>query len=1475
MRKASILFLLTLLLFLNADLSPHIVSAQTTPLHKPLPIRAQIVDGEAADVGEWPWQVYIKAGPFQCGGSLIHEEWVLTAAHCLLNEAGTDILLISEVSVILGLHDLTNQAGTQEIQAAQLIMHENYSLATNQDDIGLIKLAAPAQLSNTVALVSLVDSTEFDTLAAPETLGWVTGWGAIYENGPGSAILQEVAVPIITNQTCNVSYGDTISSNMFCAGFAEGGKDACQGDSGGPLSVPSGEGWKQAGIISWGTGCAQPEYYGVYTRIYKYDAWLTQYVDGLFPPNPPPDTPTSLPPATPTLTSTVGLTLTATPVITPTIDLDPTLTPTPNMTATATVMATATGTVTPTATIVVTSTVAPTATTTPTVTVSLSSTSTATTAPIETATSLPTATPTPTDVTENTPTATFTLSPTSTPVPPTPVPPTATITLTATATSIATMTPVPQPPPALVPGKIRNADFDLGANGDWIENSSRFGGQGSLIYSDGLVENLAPHSGSHLAWLGGANSESSTLLQTVLLPEASEISLAFHYFVTSEDDCGKDRVQVTVDDDAVLRLELCKQYTDDSWRTGTVDLSYYAGEPITLGFRVDTDEEYVSSFFLDSLRLDVVEIPLATPTSTSAVTPVGTATAAPYATQIQLGDFEPVSSDHVDARYWTQLSQTLDDASSMIISSIGADLPFRAHSGTHMALLGMANDEDGSLSQRLLLPDVERIALRLHYQILSTDACGFDHATISLIPVELTDSERLQALAEPLASYELCQDTQTDRWISATLDVSAWRNTLVDLTLAIQTDSVRLSGIYIDDIQLLTAGAAAHSVWPQTLNFHAIGSAGNPMEKELRIDVPQGMQWQATAISSGWLSLINNREWTNLVESTVVVSTAVESTVVVSTELADLSVHAQTTGLATGFYTGTIQVRPTDPDLASWLNADVSVSLVVFDTPPPNFEPDDLTLHAESGTNGVALSWSLPNNPYVDSYRILRRTLGDFAEVGTATELSYVDLHQSDNLLQPKNRYCYQIEAIASDYLIEELSESDQFVWARSNEVCLKFGYLTLSIPDLIGAPGSEVIVPIYLQNATDFQLYNGHLELLYDKRAIEVTGLLPSEFAPEYDWAYQTKNIGGNQRLLTLEASSTMTDSVPNEEPQLINGSGPLALIAVKLIGDDESRTEIRWRDSVLFDNRPNIDGSSITVVQADGTFEEARLALNNGMITVKEATNFLLGDLNGDADVRESDAVDLLRLVAAKKAPRYNQLHAGDITGNKRLDAADAAMILAYSTTQQWPFQTSESELLRASSTHIETTQIAIGLTDVAVAAGGTITSSMWISGLVDFAAAELAVTYDPSVVEKVISVSVAEDPTLDGYLLEYTDNGAGLLRIATAGAPLQGEWSLLSVQFQVKKSAAGGESSALRLVQTNLYDLLGRSLGKGNGIEVQSATLTVVGPTAPQPNPTPTQTDEPVKDDPQPDKGTGEQGQELPVQKERSIFLPFINQ
>jgi secreted trypsin-like serine protease len=237
---------------------------------------SRIVGGHPARPDDWPWQVAIFPGQNLCGGSLIHRQWVLTAAHCL--PAG---LSAGDVAVRAGSNNV--REGGQLLRASHLFVHPGYKKGPSeeQDDIALIRLQQPVDAPG--ARVIQLQSTRLEQVfAAPGACAVVTGWGTTREKGSISFVLQQVDVPIVDPARCNRVYAGKVSPNALCAGYEVGTKDSCQGDSGGPLVVQGGPtGWTQTGVVSWGMGCARPGQYGVYTRVAPYIEWIQRTVSSV------------------------------------------------------------------------------------------------------------------------------------------------------------------------------------------------------------------------------------------------------------------------------------------------------------------------------------------------------------------------------------------------------------------------------------------------------------------------------------------------------------------------------------------------------------------------------------------------------------------------------------------------------------------------------------------------------------------------------------------------------------------------------------------------------------------------------------------------------------------------------------------------------------------------------------------------------------------------------------------------------------------------------------------------------------------------------------------------------------------------------------------------------------------------------------------------------------------------------------------
>ncbi|XP_032058360.1 trypsin I-P1 isoform X1 [Aythya fuligula] len=217
----------------------------------------KIVGGYTCTKNSVPYQVSLNSGYHFCGGSLISSQWVLSAAHCYK----------FSIQVKLGEHNLATQEGTEQtISSSKVIRHSGYNAYTLDNDIMLIKLSKAATLNSYVNTVPLPTSC-----VATGTTCLISGWGNTLSSGslyPDK--LQCLKAPVLSSSQCSSAYPGRITSNMICVGYLEGGKDSCQGDSGGPV-VCNGQ---LQGIVSWGIGCAQKGYPGVYTKVCNYVSWI-------------------------------------------------------------------------------------------------------------------------------------------------------------------------------------------------------------------------------------------------------------------------------------------------------------------------------------------------------------------------------------------------------------------------------------------------------------------------------------------------------------------------------------------------------------------------------------------------------------------------------------------------------------------------------------------------------------------------------------------------------------------------------------------------------------------------------------------------------------------------------------------------------------------------------------------------------------------------------------------------------------------------------------------------------------------------------------------------------------------------------------------------------------------------------------------------------------------------------------------------
>uniref|UniRef100_H3A8Q2 Ovochymase 2 n=1 Tax=Latimeria chalumnae TaxID=7897 RepID=H3A8Q2_LATCH len=252
---------------------------------------SRIVGGRNAVRGGWPWQVHLRIRNNQvCGGSIINELWVITAAHCVasIDESEVDFL-----TVTVGEYNLHEAEEEEEnFSVSKVIIHPKFNayLAISYD-IALLQLHANITFGKMVRPVCLPQK---DEKFAEGTLCVATGWGRTTEKGNLAVVLQEVDLPILDDLICSdvlTSLGfPPLDDSMICAGFPDGGRDACKGDSGGPFVCKRASGiWTLMGITSWGMGCARSwgDQYnqteergtpGVYSRVAYLMDFIHQYV---------------------------------------------------------------------------------------------------------------------------------------------------------------------------------------------------------------------------------------------------------------------------------------------------------------------------------------------------------------------------------------------------------------------------------------------------------------------------------------------------------------------------------------------------------------------------------------------------------------------------------------------------------------------------------------------------------------------------------------------------------------------------------------------------------------------------------------------------------------------------------------------------------------------------------------------------------------------------------------------------------------------------------------------------------------------------------------------------------------------------------------------------------------------------------------------------------------------------------------------
>ncbi|XP_004858573.1 coagulation factor X isoform X1 [Heterocephalus glaber] len=250
----------------------------------------RIVGGRNCKEGECPWQALLvnEDSIGFCGGTILSEYHILTAAHCLHQAR--------RFTVRVGERDTEQEEGNEMTHEVEVVIkHNKFNTHTYDCDIAVLKLKTPITFRRNVAPACLPQKDWAEATLMTQKTGIVSGFGRTHEMGRQSNTLKLLEVPYVDRNTCKLSTGFSITQNMFCAGYDAKLEDTCQGDSGGPHVTLFRDTYYVTGIVSWGEGCARKGKFGIYTKVTNFIKWIEKSMRARVPPGP--ETPVPVPPA--------------------------------------------------------------------------------------------------------------------------------------------------------------------------------------------------------------------------------------------------------------------------------------------------------------------------------------------------------------------------------------------------------------------------------------------------------------------------------------------------------------------------------------------------------------------------------------------------------------------------------------------------------------------------------------------------------------------------------------------------------------------------------------------------------------------------------------------------------------------------------------------------------------------------------------------------------------------------------------------------------------------------------------------------------------------------------------------------------------------------------------------------------------------------------------------------------------------------